>query len=106
MTTLLIRVVRLGLAASCLRLVPMEGLANQSEVFNQFSSIGIKAAWTLLLQMPEANRFSLLHDHIPVISGLAGQKNSKAMESPRDFSTSSPLSQHFQLLLMSPESCM
>lgn len=60
-----------------LRLLPMEGLAKQSEALKQFSSIGIKAAWTLLLQMPEANRFSLLRGHIPVMSGLTGQKNSK-----------------------------
>jgi len=32
--------------------------------------------------MPEANMFSLPHGHIPVISGQAGQKNSRAIESP------------------------
>lgn len=61
--------------------VPPEGLAKPSEVSNQFSSIAMKAAWTLLLHLPEANRFSLFR--IPVISGLAGRKNSKAVESPR-----------------------
>lgn len=56
---LLIRAVRLGwFKVVSLRLVPMEGLANQSEVLSQFSSIGIKAAWMLLLQMPEGNGFS------------------------------------------------
>lgn len=35
----------------------------------------------LLLHMPQANRFALFRTL--VISGLAGQKNSKAVESPR-----------------------
>lgn len=53
----------------------------------QTNPIGMKAASTLLHQrgskMPEGNRFSLLHDHIPVISGLVGQTNYKAKESPQ-----------------------